>query len=106
LTLPRNAAQDCLSLLEKRVRSRCQSHVLQLIPPSSFSAFTDLAKRLLRADEHVWEEKKGQEGREWAETWNAEVEVSNARRTLSARPSPQRREREADALMRLPHSAS
>ncbi|BGP31245.1 origin recognition complex subunit 4 [Rhodotorula toruloides] len=65
---------DCLSLLEKRVRSRCQSHVLQLIPPSSFSAFTDLAKRLLRADEEVWEERKGGEGREWAERWNAEVE--------------------------------
>ncbi|BGO90768.1 hypothetical protein NBRC10512_002852 [Rhodotorula toruloides] len=65
---------DCLSLLEKRVRSRCQSHVLQLIPPSSFSAFMDLAKRLLRADERVWEEKTGEEGREWAGKWNEEVE--------------------------------
>ncbi|BGO98586.1 Origin recognition complex subunit 4 [Rhodotorula toruloides] len=65
---------DCLSLLEKRVRSRCQSHVLQLIPPSSFSAFTDLAKRLLRSDEEAWKEKRGEEGTEWAERWNAEVE--------------------------------
>ncbi|BGP23889.1 origin recognition complex subunit 4 [Rhodotorula toruloides] len=65
---------DCLSLLEKRVRSRCQSHVLQLIPPSSFTAFTHLAKRLLCADEQGWEEKKGEEGREWAQRWNKEVE--------------------------------
>jgi hypothetical protein len=77
--------QDCLSLLEKRVRSRCQSHVLQLIPPSSFSAFTDLANRLLRADEEVWEERKGEEGREWAGRWNAEVEVSPPVWALSVR---------------------
>ncbi|GAA5870074.1 hypothetical protein JCM8547_001454 [Rhodosporidiobolus lusitaniae] len=67
---------DCLSLLEKRVRSRCQSHVLQIMPPCSLTAFTDLGKRLMKADERAWELERGggPNGREWAERWNAEVE--------------------------------
>ncbi|GAA6061173.1 hypothetical protein JCM10212_005759 [Sporobolomyces blumeae] len=67
---------DCLSLLEKRVRSRCQSHVLQMMLPSSLDAFVSLAKRLMQADEHLYSfvERRGQNGREWAERWNAEVE--------------------------------
>ncbi|GAA5994253.1 origin recognition complex subunit 4 [Rhodotorula paludigena] len=69
-----SARVDCLSLLEKRVRSRCQSHVLQMIPPSNFTAFCDLAKRLLGADPRAWELERGEEGREWAESWNEEVE--------------------------------
>ncbi|GAA5986486.1 hypothetical protein JCM10908_003771 [Rhodotorula pacifica] len=61
-----SARVDCLSLLEKRVRSRCQSHVLQMIPPSSFTSFCDRGKRLLRAAED--------EEADWATAWNAEVE--------------------------------
>lgn len=69
-------SQDCLSLLEKRVRSRCQSHVLQIVPPSSLTAFTALGKRLMRADERAWELEcgSGAEGLEWAQEWNEEVE--------------------------------
>ncbi|GAA6051251.1 hypothetical protein JCM3770_005896 [Rhodotorula araucariae] len=69
-----SARVDCLSLLEKRVRSRCQSHVLQMIPRSSFTAFGELAARLLRADERAWELVRGREGKEWASDWNREVE--------------------------------
>ncbi|GAA5897150.1 hypothetical protein JCM6882_001804 [Rhodosporidiobolus microsporus] len=67
---------DCLSLLEKRVRSRCQSHVLQIMPPSSLSAFTSLGQRLMRADERAWELERGSgpEGKQWAKRWNEEVE--------------------------------
>ena len=57
-------------MLEKRVRSRCQSHVLQMIPPSSFTSFCELGKRLLRAA------AAADESAEWATAWNAEVEVS------------------------------
>ncbi|BGP39151.1 origin recognition complex subunit 4 [Rhodotorula kratochvilovae] len=69
-----SARVDCLSLLEKRVRSRCQSHVLQMIPRSSFTAFGEHAARLLRADERAWELVRGREGKEWAKEWNEEVE--------------------------------
>lgn len=62
--------QDCLSLLEKRVRSRCQSHILQMIPPSSFTAFCELGKRLLLVEDQQVAEQ------DWASAWNAEVEVS------------------------------
>lgn len=78
-----SARVDCLSLLEKRVRSRCQSHVLQMIPPSNFTAFCDLAKRLLGADPRAWELERGEEGRQWAESWNEEVEVSSPAAGLS-----------------------
>ncbi|GAA6031209.1 hypothetical protein JCM8097_004062 [Rhodosporidiobolus ruineniae] len=68
---------DCLSLLEKRVRSRCQSHVLQVMPSSSLDAFLALAKRLMRADERLWELERGSgsEEHEWAKGWNEAVEV-------------------------------
>ena len=59
-------------MLEKRVRSRCQSHVLQMIPPSSFTSFCELGKRLLRAA------AVSDESAEWATAWNTEVEVSSA----------------------------
>ncbi|GAA6016073.1 hypothetical protein JCM10207_004433 [Rhodosporidiobolus poonsookiae] len=65
---------DCLSLLEKRVRSRCQSHVLQIMPSSSLTSFTSLGKRLLKADERAWELERGVEGKDWAARWNEEVE--------------------------------
>ncbi|GAA5970567.1 hypothetical protein JCM11641_007354 [Rhodosporidiobolus odoratus] len=67
---------DCLSLLEKRVRSRCQSHVLQVMPHNSLTAFTELGKRLMRADERAWELERGSgdEGKQWAVEWNEEVE--------------------------------
>ncbi|BGP15161.1 hypothetical protein JCM10213_008699 [Rhodosporidiobolus nylandii] len=67
---------DCLSLLEKRVRSRCQSHVLQVMPSNSLSAFTALGQRLMKADERAWELERGSgaEGKAWAEEWNKEVE--------------------------------
>lgn len=71
-----SARVDCLSLLEKRVRSRCQSHVLQMMPHSSFTSFCELATRLLRADERAWELVRGEEGKAWAARWNAEVDVS------------------------------
>ncbi|KWU47557.1 hypothetical protein RHOSPDRAFT_24035 [Rhodotorula sp. JG-1b] len=64
-----SARVDCLSLLEKRVRSRCQSHVLQMIPPSSFTSFCELGKRLLRAA------AVADESAEWATAWNTEVEA-------------------------------
>lgn len=67
--------QDCLSLLEKRVRSRCQSNVLQMIPPSSFISFCDLGKRLLRVSAAATAEE-AENG--WATAWNAEVEVSHS----------------------------
>ncbi|GAA5927780.1 origin recognition complex subunit 4 [Sporobolomyces koalae] len=65
---------DCLSLLEKRVRSRCQSHVLQMMLPSSLSDFMSLAKRLMSADQRLWELVKGAEAGQWASRWNREVE--------------------------------
>ncbi|GAA6005036.1 hypothetical protein JCM11491_002316 [Sporobolomyces phaffii] len=65
---------DCLSLLEKRVRSRCQSHVLQMMLPSSHSVFTSLAKRLLSTDQRLWHLVKGAEAGQWAQEWNQEVE--------------------------------
>ncbi|GAA5975210.1 hypothetical protein JCM5350_000185 [Sporobolomyces pararoseus] len=65
---------DCLSLLEKRVRSRCQSHVLQMMLPSSFIDFTTLAQRLLSTDQKLWELVKGSQAGTWAKEWNVEVE--------------------------------
>ncbi|GAA5889820.1 hypothetical protein JCM5296_002352 [Sporobolomyces johnsonii] len=69
-----SARVDCLSLLEKRVRSRCQSHVLQVMLPSTFTAFVETGKRLMRADQRAWELVKGEEAGEWAAKWNAEVD--------------------------------
>ncbi|GAA5953539.1 hypothetical protein JCM3765_005067 [Sporobolomyces pararoseus] len=65
---------DCLSLLEKRVRSRCQSHVLQMMLPSSLTDFTALAQRLLSTDQKLWELVKGSQAGAWAKQWNVEVE--------------------------------
>ncbi|GAA5883860.1 hypothetical protein JCM16303_007421 [Sporobolomyces ruberrimus] len=65
---------DCLSLLEKRVRSRCQSHVLQMMLPSSLTDFLALAERLMTTDQRLWELVKGQEAGIWAQEWNVEVE--------------------------------
>ncbi|GAA5866473.1 hypothetical protein JCM3774_004695 [Rhodotorula dairenensis] len=65
-----SARVDCLSLLEKRVRSRCQSHVLQMIPPSSFTSFCELGKRLLRVPASA-----DKAAAKWATAWNAEVEA-------------------------------
>ena len=70
-----SARVDCLSLLEKRVRSRCQSHVLQVVPRSSFEGLCAMAARMLRADARAWELVRGEEGKKWAEAWNGEVEV-------------------------------
>ncbi|GAA5959511.1 hypothetical protein JCM21900_004525 [Sporobolomyces salmonicolor] len=69
-----SARVDCLSLLEKRVRSRCQSHVLQMMLPSTFTAFVETGKRLMRADQRAWKLVKGEEAGEWAAKWNDEVE--------------------------------
>ncbi|GAA5823491.1 hypothetical protein JCM11251_000653 [Rhodosporidiobolus azoricus] len=67
---------DCLSLLEKRVRSRCQSHVLQMMPSSSLSSLTSLGKRLMQSDVRAWELTRGEGSGEgqWAKKWNDEVE--------------------------------
>ncbi|GAA5892507.1 uncharacterized protein JCM6883_007382 [Sporobolomyces salmoneus] len=65
---------DCLSLLEKRVRSRCQSHVLQMMLPSSLTSFLTLTQNLLSTDSRLWELVKGQQAGEWAKAWNGEVE--------------------------------
>ncbi|GAA5923778.1 hypothetical protein JCM3775_000504 [Rhodotorula graminis] len=69
-----SARVDCLSLLEKRVRSRCQSHVLQVVPRSSFEALCAMAARMLKADVRAWELVRGEEGAAWARGWNDEVE--------------------------------
>ncbi|GAA5894431.1 hypothetical protein JCM8208_006236 [Rhodotorula glutinis] len=69
-----SARVDCLSLLEKRVRSRCQSHVLQVVPRSSFEGLCEMAARMLKADVRAWELVRGEEGAAWARGWNGEVE--------------------------------
>ena len=56
---------DCLSILEKRVRSRCQSQVHQMALPNRFDAFAALAATLLTVE--------GGRGGTLADAWNEEV---------------------------------
>ena len=44
------ARTDCIHLLEKRVKSRCQSRILHLLPPSSLDAFVEVGRAALRCD--------------------------------------------------------
>lgn len=66
--------QDCLSVLEKRVRSRCQSHVLQMAPENNFTTYLDLARSLLRVDVFKFGGKKVTL-KKLATAWNAEVDA-------------------------------
>lgn len=66
--------QDCLSVLEKRVRSRCQSQVLQMAPDNDLKSFVSLARSLLRVDPVVWAARGTPETR-LSLAWNAEVDV-------------------------------
>ena len=66
--------QDCLSILEKRVRSRCQSQVHQMVLPNSFSDYVKRTQSLLmaHADSACAEDA---EGDELTGAWNDEVKV-------------------------------
>ncbi|KAK4057935.1 origin recognition complex subunit 4 [Microbotryomycetes sp. JL221] len=69
-----SARADCLSILEKRVRSRCQSQVHHMVLSNNFADYVCLAKSLLRVDEKVWG-KRGAEQSLVAREWNEEVEA-------------------------------
>lgn len=69
--------QDCLSLLEKRVRSRCQSQVLEIAPVLNFTTFLKLAQSLLSVDVIVAKKRSRVEG-ELAKDWNLEIDVRTA----------------------------
>jgi hypothetical protein len=64
-----------MGILEKRVRSRCQSQVHQVVLGNSWDDYLALASSLLRADEIAWREESEEQG-DLAEEWNEEVEVS------------------------------
>lgn len=68
-------------MLEKRVRSRCQSQVIQMALENKFENFLETARSMLRVDEIVWKKKGKLEGR-LASEWNAKVEVSRFRFVL------------------------
>lgn len=68
--------QDCLAILEKRVRSRCQSQVHQVVLENTFEAFVGMAERLLYADT-VQLSRDNEDLEDIADDWNAEVEVSD-----------------------------
>lgn len=65
---------DCLSILEKRVRSRCQSQVHQMVLKNDFEEYLRLAKELMSCDMEMWKEQ-GEQHAAVAEEWMAEVEV-------------------------------
>ncbi|KAL8290077.1 hypothetical protein RQP46_003016 [Phenoliferia psychrophenolica] len=62
---------DCLSILEKRVRSRCQSQVYQMVLPNSFSEYLQRTESLLRANAVG----DTDEANELADEWNDEVKA-------------------------------
>ncbi|KAM0756068.1 hypothetical protein T439DRAFT_19823 [Meredithblackwellia eburnea MCA 4105] len=68
---------DCLSILEKRVRSRCQSQVHQvMLPNSREDYFERLRELLVVADD--WQGLRGEDDggmEETVEDWNAKVEA-------------------------------
>lgn len=70
-----SSRSDCLSILEKRVRSRCQSQVHQMVLKSDFEEYLRLARELMSCDLGLWKEQ-GEEYGAVAEEWMAEVEVS------------------------------
>jgi hypothetical protein len=70
-----SSRSDCLSILEKRVRSRCQSQVHQMVLKNDFDEYLRLAKELMSCDVGLWEEQ-GEEYAAVAQEWMAEVEVS------------------------------
>lgn len=73
-----NNVQDTLSILEKRVRSRCQSQVHQMILPADFSSYLSLSAELMGVDSELWNAQGDEEGKLAAE-WEGEVTVSRAR---------------------------
>ncbi|SCZ98951.1 BZ3500_MvSof-1268-A1-R1_Chr7-1g09327 [Microbotryum saponariae] len=72
-----SARSDCLSILEKRVRSRCQSQVHQMVLQSDFDSYTELAKQVLSVDATAFHEFGDEHCLgPMADDWNLEVEVS------------------------------
>jgi len=67
-----SARTDCIHLLEKRVKSRCQSRILHLLPPSSLDAFVEVGRAALRCDPAAIE---GDDGEELARRWARAVDV-------------------------------
>lgn len=63
--------------MEKRVRSRCQSQVLQICPENDLTAFVALARYFLRLDPILWK-RKGKFESKFAIEWNQEIDVSSA----------------------------
>lgn len=64
-----------MTLLEKRVRSRCQSQVLEVVLPKSFPSFISLASSLLQGESGLFE-PSSPESDAFVQAWNDEVEVS------------------------------
>ncbi|KDE09019.1 hypothetical protein MVLG_00740 [Microbotryum lychnidis-dioicae p1A1 Lamole] len=71
-----SARSDCLSILEKRVRSRCQSQVHQMVLQSDFNSYTELAKQVLSVDATAFHEFGDEHYLgPMADDWNLEVEA-------------------------------
>lgn len=80
--------QDTLSILEKRVRSRCQSQVHQMVLPNDFEEYLRLAGELMGCDVARWEREGEEEEGALAREWMEEVKV---RLTWCARGARERR---------------
>lgn len=67
-----SARTDCIHLLEKRVKSRCQSRILHLLPPAELAQFIDIGRTAMRCDPDAL---AGEDGQALARQWNRAVDV-------------------------------
>ena len=82
-----SARTDCINILEKRVKSRCQSRVLQIAPPASLDAFLAVGRASLTLDAAAVPAVSGvatkKEITVGVADWNAAVAVSRLPRLRS-----------------------